>query len=58
MADVPIAAAPRLAATLAAAAVALAWAVGAIAAVDPGADPRTTYAAALPAARVADFSPA
>jgi signal transduction histidine kinase len=33
---------------------ALAWAVGAIVAVDPGADSATTYAAALPAARVAD----
>ena len=55
MADMPIAAAARLAAILAAAAVALAWAVGAIAAVDPGADPLTTYAAAFPAARVADL---
>jgi signal transduction histidine kinase len=33
---------------------ALAWAVGAIVAVDPGADSPTTYAAALPAARAAD----
>jgi signal transduction histidine kinase len=36
-------------------AVSLAWAFGAILAVDPGADGLTTYAAALPAARVADI---
>jgi signal transduction histidine kinase len=38
------------------AAAALAWAVGAMFAVDPGADSPTTYAAALPAARVADVA--
>jgi signal transduction histidine kinase len=43
-----------MAALLALAAAALAWAAGAIVAVDPGADAPTTYAAALPAARVGD----
>ena len=43
-------------ALLAAAALALAWAVVAIVAVDPEADPPTSYAAALPAARVADIA--
>ena len=49
------AAVPRLA-MLAAAALALAWAVAAILAVDPEADPPTSYAAALNAARVADIA--
>ena len=35
-------------------AVSLAWAIGAIVAVDPGADGLTTYAAALPVVRVSD----
>ena len=52
MADARSGAGPR-AAMLALAAAALAWAVGAIVAVDTGADPPTTYAAALPAARIA-----
>jgi signal transduction histidine kinase len=46
----------RRLALLAAAALSLAWAIAAILAVDPGADPPTTYAAALPAARVADIA--
>jgi signal transduction histidine kinase len=55
MADVRVATGLRLA-SLAGAALALAWAVAAILAVDPGADFLTTYAAALPAARVADIA--
>ena len=43
-------------AMFAVAAAALAWALAAIAAVDPGAHQPTTYAAALPAARVADLA--
>jgi signal transduction histidine kinase len=46
---------PRLA-LLAAAALSLGWAITAILVVDPGADPPTTYAAALPAAQVADLA--
>ena len=46
---------PRLA-LLAAAALSLAWAITAILAVDPGADPPTTYAAALPVAQIADIA--
>ncbi len=55
MADARLAPGPRLA-MLAVAAAALAWAIAAIVAVDPGADPSTTYAAALPAARVTDLA--
>jgi signal transduction histidine kinase len=46
---------PRLA-LLAAAALSLAWAITAILAVDPRADPPTTYAAAFSAAQVADIA--
>jgi signal transduction histidine kinase len=55
MADARVAAASRLA-MLAVGAAALAWAVAAIVAVDPGAERPTTYAAALPPARVADLA--
>ncbi len=53
MAQRRIAAGPRLAI---AAAMSLAWAIAALAAVDPAAQPSTSYAAALPAARVADIT--
>jgi signal transduction histidine kinase len=46
---------PRLA-LLAAAALSLAWAITAILAVDPGADPPTAYAAAFRAAQIADIA--
>jgi signal transduction histidine kinase len=55
MAHRRVALGPRLA-LLAAASLSLAWAISAILAVDPGADPPTTYAAALPAAQVADIA--
>ena len=55
MADARLGAGARLA-LLALGAAALAWAVGAIAFVDAGADPPTTYAAELNMARVADIA--
>jgi signal transduction histidine kinase len=55
MAHTRLALGPRLA-LLAAAALSLAWAITAILAVDPATDPPTTYAAALPAAQVADIA--
>jgi signal transduction histidine kinase len=55
MADARLALGSRLA-ILAGAAAALAWALTAIVAVDPGAERPTTYAAALPAARVTDVA--
>jgi signal transduction histidine kinase len=55
MAHARLATGVRLA-LLASAAVVLAWAVAAVLAVDPGAELLTTYAAALPAARVADIA--
>jgi signal transduction histidine kinase len=55
MANARFAAGPRLA-MLAGAVLALAWALTAIIAVDPDADPSRTYAAALPAARIADVA--
>ena len=55
MADARLAPGPRLA-MLAVAAAALAWAIAAIVTVDPGAEPSTTYAATLPAARVTDLA--
>ena len=54
MADARLAPGPRLA--MLAVAAAFAWAIAAIVAVDPGAEPSTTYAAALPAARVTDLA--
>jgi signal transduction histidine kinase len=55
MANARFAAGPRVV-MLAAAALALAWAIAAIAAVDPEAPVPTTYAAADPAARAADVA--
>lgn len=55
MGDARLAAGPRLA-MLTAAALALAWAIAAIVAIDPGALSPTTYAAALPAAKPADIA--
>ena len=53
MAQRRIAAGPWLAI---AAAMSLAWAIAALVAVDPAAQPSTSYAAALPAGRVADIA--
>jgi signal transduction histidine kinase len=55
MANARLAAGPRLA-MLAAAALGLVWVVTAIVAVDAGADPSTTYAAAFAVARVTDVA--
>jgi signal transduction histidine kinase len=55
MADSHLATGLRMA-VLAVAVLAVAWAIGAFLTVDPGADFETTYAAAFPAARVADIA--
>jgi signal transduction histidine kinase len=55
MADSHLATGLRLT-VLAVAVLAVAWAVGALLSVEPGADFETTYAAAFPAARVADIA--